>query len=268
MKPIIKYKGGKRDEIKYFEHHTPKQYDRYIEPFIGGGALFFHLEPKRAVINDVNIYLIAFYRNIIMRGKRIMSELEEIKSIIDSGDIEDGRTLYNTLRDEYNGLKPSMYHKATLYYFLNKVGHSGLMRWNKQGLFNTSYGGIPKLPLSLTEKHIELLRNTEIYNTSYKDILVGATEKDFVFLDPPYDCRYTCYGNTDSQFKEQEHIELANLVKQSNAKILMILNSTEFTRGLYKDYIVDEYSKRYKTYDIDNLKDKKQVACHLVIKNY
>lgn len=268
MKPIIKYKGGKRAEIKYFEHHIPKQYDRYIEPFIGGGALFFHIEPKRAVINDVNMYLITFYRNIIMCGKRIMSELEEIKSIIDNGDIEGGRTLYNTLRDEYNGLKPSKYHKATLYYFLNKVGHSGLMRWNKQGVFNTSYGGKTKLPLSLTEKHIELLRNTEIYNTSYKDILVGATENDFVFLDPPYDCVYTCYGNIDSQFKEQEHIELANLVKQSNAKILMILNSTEFTRGLYKDYIVDEYSKRYKTYDIDNLKDKKQVAVHLVIKNY
>lgn len=268
MKPIIQYKGGKRDEIKYFEHHIPKQYDRYIEPFVGGGALFFHLEPKRAVINDVNKHLIVFYRNVIMRGKRVMSELEEIKSIVDSGDIESGRTLYNTLRDEYNGLKPSKYHKATLYYFLNKVGHSGLMRWNSKGLFNTAYGGKPKLPLSLTEKHIELLRNTEIYNTSYKDILECAAENDFVFLDPPYDCWYTCYGNTDSQFKEQEHIELANLVKQSKAKILMVLNGTDFTRGLYKDYIVEEYSKRYITYTIDNLKDKNQKAMHLIIKNY
>lgn len=268
MKPIIQYKGGKRDEIEYFEHHIPKQYDRYIEPFIGGGALFFHLEPKRAVINDVNKHLITFYRDVIVHGKRIMKELEKIKSIVDSGDVESGRTLYNNLRDEYNGLKPSKYHKSTLYYFLNKVGHSGLMRWNRKGLFNTSYGGKPKLPLSLTEKHIKLLRSTEIYDTSYKDILEVATENDFVFLDPPYDCWYTCYGNADSQFKEQEHIELANLVKQSKAKILMVLNGTDFTRELYKDYIVEEYSKRYETYKIDKPKDKNQKAMHLIIKNY
>ena len=97
---------------------------------------------------------------------------------------------------------------------------------------------------------------------------MGATENDFVFLDPPYDCLYTCYGNTDSQFKEQEHIELANLVKQSKAKILMVLNGTDFTRELYKDYIVEEYSKRYETYKIDKPKDKNQKAMHLIIKNY
>ena len=268
MKPIIQYKGGKRNEIKYFEHHIPKQYDRYIEPFIGGGALFFHLEPKRAVINDVNKHLITFYRDVAKHGERIMKELEKIKLTVDNIDLDDGRILYHILRNEYNGLNPTNYHKSTLYYYLNKVGHGSLMRWNSNGLFNTSYGAKLKLPLSLTEKHIELLRNTEIHNHSYKNILVGATENDFVFLDPPYDCLYTCYGNTDSQFKEQEHIELANLVKQSKAKILMVLNGTDFTRELYKDYIVEEYSKRYETYKIDKPKDKNQKAMHLIIKNY
>ena len=78
MKPIIKYRGGKSKEIKYFEQYIPQDYDRYIEPFFGGGALYFYLEPQKAIINDINKNLMNFYSEISQKYDIIKKELSDI----------------------------------------------------------------------------------------------------------------------------------------------------------------------------------------------
>jgi site-specific DNA-adenine methylase len=79
MKPLIKYRGGKSNEIPNIEKHIPRYKGRYIEPFFGGGALYFHLEPKQAIINDINSKLIAFYKGIRNNYPILRTELDEIE---------------------------------------------------------------------------------------------------------------------------------------------------------------------------------------------
>ncbi|MDR2058088.1 MAG: DNA adenine methylase, partial [Dysgonamonadaceae bacterium] len=84
MKPLIKYRGGKSNEIPNIEKHIPRYKGRYVEPFFGGGALYFHLEPKRAIINDINSKLIAFYVGVKNNYLELRNELDEIEKIYES----------------------------------------------------------------------------------------------------------------------------------------------------------------------------------------
>lgn len=81
MKPIIKYRGGKSKEIKYFEKYIPKEYNTYIEPFFGGGAVFFYLEPKKSIINDINKPLMSFYKDLSLNYQEIKNELKNLEEI-------------------------------------------------------------------------------------------------------------------------------------------------------------------------------------------
>lgn len=81
MKPMIKYRGGKSKEIQFFEEFIPQEYNRYFEPFLGGGALFFHLEPQKAIIGDINTKLIKFYLGVKNDYERFENELKNIASI-------------------------------------------------------------------------------------------------------------------------------------------------------------------------------------------
>ena len=81
MKPLVKYRGGKSKEIPYLIKHIPQYSGRYIEPFFGGGALFFHIEPKKAIINDINSKLISFYLGVKDNFEILKTELSEIENI-------------------------------------------------------------------------------------------------------------------------------------------------------------------------------------------
>ncbi|MDE6486670.1 MAG: DNA adenine methylase, partial [Muribaculaceae bacterium] len=131
MKPIIKYRGGKSKEIPQFINYIPQFEGRYIEPFFGGGALYFHLEPARAIINDINTRLIDFYRGIQLHFPEVKVQLSEIEKIYtenratfdqlkklnpDSRVEDNNESLYYSIRDMYNGLVDSRYLFATLYY--------------------------------------------------------------------------------------------------------------------------------------------------------
>ena len=86
MKPMIKYRGGKSKEIPQFLKHIPQFTGRYIEPFLGGGALFFYLEPKKSIINDINTRLISFYRGVANQFEQLKDELSEVGRIFFKSD--------------------------------------------------------------------------------------------------------------------------------------------------------------------------------------
>jgi DNA adenine methylase len=283
MKPLIKYRGGKSKEIPYIIPHIPKYSGRYIEPFFGGGALFFHLEPKKAIINDINSKLIDFYKGIKMNFDLLQAELKEIEKtyLINRKKFEnlkratpdlrvndDNETLYYEIRDMFNDLFPKKYSDALLYFFINKTAYSGMIRYNTKGEFNVPYGRYANLNTSLvTKSHSNLLSKAEIYNLDYKYIFDMAEPDDFMFLDPPYDCVFSDYGNEEHKdgFTEKNHIELAAHYKNLNCKSLMVIGRTPLTEKLYGHMIVDEYGKSYSV----NIRNRfKSSASHILISNY
>lgn len=283
MKPLVKYRGGKSKEILHLIKHIPQYSGRYIEPFFGGGALFFHLEPKRAIINDINSKLIAFYLGVKDNFETLKTELteieklyvinrkkfEELKSKTPDERVDDeNEPIYYQIRDMFNDLTEKKYSDALLYFFINKTAYSGMIRYNAKGEFNVPYGRYANLNTSLvTYAHNKLLTNTDIYNLDYSEIFKMSKEDDFMFLDPPYDCVFSDYGNVEHKdgFNERNHIELANHYKQLKCKALMVIGRTPLIEKLYGNMIVDEYGKSYAV----NIRNRfKSEASHILISNY
>lgn len=283
MKPLVKYRGGKSKEIPHIMKHIPDYSGRYIEPFFGGGALYFHLQPPKAIINDINSKLIAFYSGVKRDFKNLQKELGEIGKIYASnrkrferlkGKTPDVRVkdkneeLFYQIRDMFNDLTEKKYSDALLYFFINKTAYSGMIRYNAKGEFNVPYGRYANMNTALvTVEHHKLLRNAEIYNLDYSCIFNMANDDDFMFLDPPYDCVFSDYGNARYKegFDEEHHIELAENYKQIKCKALMVIGKTSLTEELYKEMIVDEYGKSYAV----NIRNRfKSTANHLLVSNF
>ena len=283
MKPMIKYRGGKSKEIPQIMWHIPRFTGRYIEPFFGGGALFFHLEPRQAIINDINPKLMAFYRGVRNNFTDLRKELDELeqcytanrkdfdalKALHPDNHVKDkNEELYYLLRDMFNGTINSIYSEALLYYYINKTAYSGMIRYNARGEFNVPFGRYKHLNTkSVTLSHSKLLQQAELFNTDYSDIFNMCADNDFVFLDPPYDCVFSDYGNEEYKdgFNEDNHRRLANDFANLPCKALMIIGDTPLTEELYHGYIMDEYKKSYAV----NIRNRfKSEARHLVVANF
>ena len=283
MKPMIKYRGGKSKEIPNIMWHIPRFTGRYIEPFLGGGALFFYLEPRQAIINDINSKLIGFYRGVRDNYKNLREELDEVEALYTNNRkdfdklktqfpnerVEDkNEELYYLLRDMFNERKDKKYSDALLYYYINKTAYSGMIRYNAHGEFNVPFGRYKHLNTSsVTLSHSNLLQRAEIFNTDYSNIFNLCREDDFVFLDPPYDCVFSDYGNEEYKegFNENNHRKLAKDFANLPCKALMVIGRTPMTEELYKGYIIDEYEKNYAV----NIRNRfKSGAQHIVVANY
>ena len=280
---MIKYRGGKSKEIPRIMRHMPRFSGRYIEPFLGGGALFFYLEPRQAIINDINTPLINFYRGVRDNFVTLRHELDEIERLYTQyrkdfdnqkaqhADIkveDKNESLYYHLRDMYNGITNKSYSNALLYYYINKTAYSGMIRYNSQGLFNVPFGRYKNLnTTSVSRSHSLLLQRAEIHNTDYKNIFDLCVPDDFIFLDPPYDCIFSDYGNTEYRdgFNEDSHRRLASDFRNLPCKTLMIIGKTPLTETLYNGYILEEYDKNYAV----NIRNRfKAAAKHIIVANY
>ena len=203
---MIKYAGGKSREIEVIKRFIPEYKGKYIEPFLGGGALYFYLEPEKSIINDVNSKLIEFYLGIRNEFPQIKKELTSIENQYVSNrmdfekrkgkadiKVEDANEkLYYQMRDFFNNNSKSNFHPATVYFFINKTAYSGMIRYNREGKYNVPYGRYKNFNTELVSKnHSELLKRSEIYCQDYKKIFDMSDKDDFIFLDPPYDCVFS-----------------------------------------------------------------------------
>lgn len=283
MKPLIKYSGGKSKEIPQIVVQIPRFSGRFIEPFFGGGALYFHLEPHRAIINDINSKLIEFYRGVQQNYPALRKELDEVEKIYHSNRMEfeelkaltsnervkdKNEAFYYSMRDMFNGLSDKAYSDALLYFFINKTAYSGMIRYNAKGEFNVPFGRYQNINTSLvTEAHSNLLSSAEIYNLDYSEIFNMANDDDFIFLDPPYDCVFSDYGNEEYKdgFNDECHIKLAQDIRNLNCRVLLVIGRTPLTERLYGDMIIDEYAKTYSV----NIRNRfKSSASHILVANY
>ncbi|MDY5767564.1 MAG: Dam family site-specific DNA-(adenine-N6)-methyltransferase, partial [Alloprevotella sp.] len=197
MKPMIKYRGGKSREIPNIMWHVPRFSGRYIEPFFGGGALFFYLEPRRAVINDINTKLMIFYQGVRDDFSNLRRELDEIELLYEANRndfeilkashpeeriVDKNELLYYRLRAMFNDCIEKTYSDALLYYYINKTAYSGMIRYNAKGEFNVPFGRYMHLNTkSVTLSHSKLLQRAEIFNTDYSEVFNMCKDDDFVF---------------------------------------------------------------------------------------
>lgn len=283
MKPMIKYRGGKSKEIAHFIHNMPKDYSRYIEPFFGGGALYFYLQPDKAIINDINFRLYTFYKEMKEEYPVARSQLDELQKIYEENQaayellkkqypeerVENkNETLYYIMRDAFNHKIEIEYLDAVVYFFINKTAYSGMIRYNANGEYNVPFGRYKNFNTKLiSDEHYKLLQRTEIYNYDYSKIFDMTESDDFIFLDPPYDCIFSDYGNDNYKdgFGESEHRRLASDFKNLSARALLVIGKTPLTEELYGKYIVETYDKSYAV----NIRNRfKADAKHIIVANY
>lgn len=283
MQPIIKYRGGKSKELKELIPHIPVFTGRYIEPFFGGGAMYFSLEPSRAIINDINAPLMEFYKGVRDDYKHLRAELDALQKIYEANRIDFDRrkaltpnlrvddaneALYYQIRDMYNSIIPPTFSQAAIYYFINKTAYSGMIRYNSKGEFNVPYGRYKNFNTNiLTQAHSDLLGSAEIYNGDYKSIFDKADVNDFIFLDPPYDCIFSDYGNEEYKtgFGEESHRKLAQDIKNLHCPALLVIGKTPLIEELYHGMIIAEYDKAYSV----NIRNRfRAAATHCIITNY
>lgn len=259
LHPLIKWSGGKSEEIKQFEMYFPASYTTYIEPFVGGGSVFFNINPCKAVISDVHSELIAFYKNI---GNGFGQDIYDFMEQHPNDEIT-----YYKIRDEFDA--NTELDIAKRFYYQRKTCFRGMLRYNKSGKFNIPFGKYKTINyIDLLNKEYEtLLQRTEILNVDFKYIFEHYNDpNNFMFLDPPYDSEFTDYGYC--QFGKEHHLQLATLFKNTDIKCLMIIGKTKFIEELYADYIVGEYDKKYRFKIYGNRIGDEIDTKHLIIKNY
>lgn len=283
MNPMIKYRGGKSKEIAHFINNMPKEYSRYIEPFFGGGALYFYLKPDKAIINDVNPRLYSFYKEMQTKYPEARVQLDKLQKEYEENQkayeklkeenpeirVENkNESLYYFMRDAFNHKIETDYLESVVYFFINKTAYSGMIRYNANGEYNVPFGRYKNFNTSLiTDEHYRLLKKTKIYNYDYSKIFDMAKDDDFIFLDPPYDCVFSDYGNENYKdgFGEDEHRRLANDFRNLSSKALLVIGKTPLTEELYGQYIVEEYDKSYAV----NIRNRfKADAKHIIVTNY
>lgn len=236
---FLRYPGGKSKLLSYLVNFLPTKKDikgTYIEPFVGGGSVFFHIDPENALISDLNSELIALYKGIKLYPHKVWETFSSFPS---------GKSAYYEIRDKQMDGKP-LYYKAARILYLNRTCFKGMWRHNSNGDFNVGYGGEERRWVITHQNIIELskiLRKADIHNSDFEEIILRASKNDFIFLDPPYkpgekDLKELHYRNGRFLFDEQVRLSetLKSLPKSKNIRWAMTNSSHKDILKLYKDF--------------------------------
>ena len=271
VSPFVKWAGGKRQLLAQIRERMPREYNRYYEPFIGGGAVVFDLLPENALINDINEALINAYVQI---RENVDSFLDNINRI-DSAIGEDGKAYYYSMRNLYNMKLEKMEYDielAALFVFLNKHCFNGLYRVNSKGLFNVPYNNSKRV--SCDEESIRMtsdyLKRVTITTGDFEDACRNAGRGDFVFLDSPYaPLNPTSFESyTKEGFTLESHARLARLYDELTERgcyCMLTNHNTELIEQLYgnKGYTISVVNvKRMINSDANNRKGQEVIICN------
>ena len=249
-KPILKWAGGKTQMLGELMPRVPKTYGRYIEPFFGGGALFFSLKPENAIIADSNPELINMYLQVAHHVDDVIECLQKYENT--------SEMFYEVRSLDWQTLPKAEAAARTIY--LNKTCFNGLYRVNRSGQFNTPFGKYknPKIcDIDALRLASEALRKADILCGDYILVLEHyAQPGDFVFLDPPYlpiseNSDFKRY--TKEQFYEDDHVELAKMI------------DTLHERGCYVILTNSNHPlvhQLYEQYKIEVIQTKRHISCH------
>jgi len=290
IKPFVKWAGGKRQIVHHLFNNMPKEVIKdsesfiYIEPFVGGGALFFHLVSKgfkfrKVILNDINKDLMNAYRIIKEKPYELIKELEKITNEFFSLNEEERKKYYYQARELFNKLKKeenNLIKSSALFIFLNKTCYNGLFRVNKRGNFNVPYGRY-RNPKIFDKRNLlkisKVLRNVILLNEDFEAIEEYVDDKTFIYFDPPYKpinktSSFTSYNS--KEFDDKEQIRLSEFFKKLDKKgaKLMLSNSCvlDFFNKLFSGFKIKKINARRM---INSKGDKRsQEVCELIITNY
>lgn len=235
-RPFLKWVGGKRSILPDLIARLPAQYGTYREPFIGGGALFFAVQPAKAYLSDINFHLVVTY-------KAVRDDVDALIELLKGHQERHNKENYLKARERLSVEKDAT-KMAAIFIYLNKTCFNGLYRVNKAGGFNVPMG-------SYTDPNLfeeDVLRNDSklLQGISVKQHGFGQCQiarENFFYLDPPYHKLYSQYDG--SGFGEPEHKKLADYcreIHESKAFFMLSNSDTPLIRSLYRDYRIEDVS--------------------------
>lgn len=245
VKPLLKWAGGKLSLLQKLAPFFPKQCTRYVEPFLGGGALLFSLNPSiPKIANDLNGELLNLYSTA-------RDKTAELCTYLDDYAAQYSESFYYHLRRTVP-IDPVQAAARTI--FLNKTGFNGLFRLNNSGIFNVPFGKRPVCPRLYDAGNIQraaqLLQGINLCQGDFELVFQSVGAGDFVYCDPPYEplCRTSSFRNYTAQgFSQDDQKRLAACARlaASRGAYVLISNSTApFILDLYKDYKIERILSR------------------------
>lgn len=299
-KPFLKWAGGKGQLLKELNKRLPdkilksKKIDNYVEPFIGGGAMFFFLKKnynvKKSTILDINKELIIGYRVIQNDYKKLVDELADLEDDYLVKGEDERKELYYNIRTAYNeqmidfdydNYNDQWIERAKYLIFLNKTGFNGLFRQNKKGEFNVPVGRYKK-PKICDEKNIaevnKALRDTSIILGDFSNASEHVDNKSFIYLDPPYrplnkTSSFTAYAKDG--FDDDDQRRLAEFFREMDKKgAKLMLSNSDPKNHDPKDNFFDEL---YHGFSIERVPAKRFINCdaskrgainEIIVRNY
>ena len=243
-KPFVKWAGRKRQVMPEIKKYIPKEYDVYYEPFVGGGAVFFELAPKKAVLNDYNKELMNVFECIKdeVKFEKMCNELNHHEA---NHSEKYYYELRNKDRDKSSFNKIADYKRAARTIYLNKACFNGLYRVNSKNEFNVPFGKKSKINTyegqNLGIVHCILNFNEiELLSCDYEDAVKKAKKGDFVYLDPPYDSDTTTFNDyTENGFGKDEQKRLSDVFKKLDKKgcyVMLSNHNTKLINELYNEF--------------------------------
>lgn len=231
ISPFLKWAGGKRWLVSKYLSFFPSTYNRYIEPFLGSGAVFFSLRPKRAILSDINKELVETYLAIRTDWNRVVKELKIHHQ-------NHSKRYYYKMRDS----KPrSIYTGAARFIYLNRTCWNGLYRVNLKGEFNVPIG--TKTDVLMDSDNFaeisSLLQNASLNNADFEDIIDKAKDGDLLFVDPPYTVKHNenafiKYNEKLFGWLDQVRLSLSlRRAKQRGVKIILTNACNDSIKELY-----------------------------------
>lgn len=268
VKPFLRWAGGKSKIVRVLAAFLPppNSYHCYFEPFVGGGGLFFHLGPSKAVLSDLNEDLINCYREVSKYPCKVWEILQTYRKL-------DSKKFYYTIRSQrMEKLKPI--ERAARFIYLNKAAFNGIYRVNRQGQFNVPYGPSfngPALPRSsVLEAASKLLKRSDLLAEDYHEVCNLAGRGDFVYLDPPYPPMNgtACFTHyTPDRFNWDDQQEISKVFQNLDRRgcLVMMSNSDrKKIRLMFQGY----YMKRLKVTRWLGSNGKRFKVHELVVTNY
>lgn len=264
---IIKWAGGKNWLYKKHENIFPDSYNNYIEPFFGGGSVFFNMFPKKAYLSDVNEKLINFYVDLKNDPEKLFLG---VNRLMESHSDEQ----YYAVRDQYNNPRST---SSVYFLYLNRTCFNGIYRENRKGEFNVPVGRRKSSYFPFTMKDfLQLslqLKNTNLQNCDFREALKRAKKGDFIYLDPPYiefEKEYDSFRRYNGLvFSKSDLEDLALEANRLKGKCKILISNFD-QRGV-KDYFTDKEWKFKSIKQMTYLSGKKEGRKHMneaLIYNY
>ena len=272
-KPFVKWAGGKRQIMEELKKCVPNEFNAYYEPFVGGGALFFELAPKKAFLNDYNKELINVFECIKEDDKfeKMIKELNHHETLHSEEHYYEVRNIDRN-KKKYDRL--SDYKKAARTIYLNKACFNGLYRVNSNNEFNVPFGKKAKVN-TYEDQNLGIihgilnLNDIELSSVDFEEAVKNAKKGDFVYFDPPYDSDTATFNSyTEDGFGKEEQVRLSEVFKRLDKKgcLVMLSNhNTKLINELYKDFNINViHAKR----NINSDGKKRGKVEEVIITNY